>query len=582
MLSKANRALSPVMRPLLGPLLAGLLVGCGGGKIGAEQGTPSGNSGRGSPSGTVPGGSSGGGGGGTAACTSQPSVVQIGRTRLRRMTRSQFNNTVRDLLGNATNPASVIAPDERIGPFYSNGIAPITDLIVQQHMEVAEKLALDAQARMTSIAPCNLTADTGDTCARQFISDFGQRAYRRPLEQAEKDNYLSLYTLGRSTSAANGFRLVVQAMLQSPFFLYHVDVGQSGVPSDTPTPLTSYELASRLSYFLWDTMPDRALFDLAASEQLADAAVLKDQVARMLADPRAKDAVPSFHSQWLGIGNMDDVIKDPALFPEWNDSLSSAMRAETTNFADYVVRSGDGRLSTLFTADFSFLDASLFPLYGMTAPAGFTAGSRVALDPTERSGILTQAAFLSTHAHRDQTSPVHRGLIVRENVLCQLVNPPPPNVNANPLPPSSAATTRQRFEAHESDPQCAGCHTLMDPIGLTFENYDAIGRFRADEGGIPIDASGEIKGASTDLAGRFVGVRELGSKLAQSRQVSDCVANQWFRFALGRMESMDDDCALAAIRQGFAASGGDIRQLLTAIVLSDAFRQVRHVSGTTL
>jgi hypothetical protein len=327
-------------------------------------------------------------------------------------------------------------------------------------------------------------------------------------------------------------------------------------------------------------MPDRALFDLAAADRLNDVAVLEGQVERLLADSRAKDAIPTFHTQWLGIGEMEDVIKDPAAFPQWNDQLSRAMRTETANFTDFVVRSGDGLLSTLFSADFSFLEAPLFSIYGMTAPSGFTAGSQVALNADQRSGLLTQASFLSTHAHRDQTSPVHRGLVVRENILCQTVNPPPPEVNANPLPPSNAATTRQRFLAHEADAVCASCHLSMDPIGLAFENFDAIGRYRATEAGIAIDASGEIKGAAADLAGPFVGVDELGRKLAASRQVADCVANQWFRFALGRMESLDDACVLEGIRNGFAASGGNVRQLLTKIVLSDAFRQVRHVGAT--
>jgi hypothetical protein len=565
------------------PVIAALMLASCQGEIGGPGGQPGPNGG--TTPGTTNGGTTGGGSTGgsdpsTLACGDPTAAIQIGRTRLRRMTRTQLDNTVRDLIGDTSDPAAAISPDERIGPFASNGILPITDLIVQQHADVAAKLAQGAQARMSTIAPCNLAADTNDTCAKQFIADFGLRAYRRPLESAERDNYLSLFTLGKATSVQNGFRMVVEAMLQSPFFLYHVDVGTSGVPSDQPVPLTSYELASRLSYFLWDTMPDKALFDLAAADRLQDAAELKSQAERMLADPRAKDAIPSFHSQWLDIGDMADAIKDPALFPEYTDDLILAMRTETANFTDYVVRSGDGLLSTLFTADFSLLEPSLFPLYGVTQPAGFTAGSRVALNPTERSGVLTHASFLATHAHRDQTSPVHRGLVVRENILCQLVSPPPPNVNANPLPPSTSATTRERFAAHESDPVCAGCHTMMDPLGLSFENYDAIGRFRASEGGVPIDASGQINGAAADLAGPYVGVRELGAKLAQSRQVSDCLANQWFRFALGRMESQDDGCALQAIRQGFASSGGNVRQLLTTIVLSDAFRKVRHVGGT--
>jgi len=512
-------------------------------------------------------------------CAQQGPALRVGRTLLRRLTRAELDHTVRDLLGVPDNdPAAALAPDEKIGPFFSNGIAPITDLVVQQHQEVASSLALAAVPRMNAIAPCDLTADATDGCARRFIADFGLRAYRRPLDADEVDKYAALYALGRGDAdAQNGFRMVLETMLQSPFFLYHVDAGASRAPSATPVPLTPYELASRLSYFLWGSMPDATLFQLAGSGQLSDPGMLRTQVARMLADGRAGDAVPSFHTQWLGIGDMSDVVKDPALFPSFDANMADAMVAETAAFSDYVVRRGDGLLGTLLTASFSFPQGPLFALYQIPQPAGFQAGDRVALDPTQRAGILTQPAFLASHAHRDQTSPVHRGLVVRENMLCQPIPAPPPDVNAAPLPPAAGQTTRDRFAAHESDPACGKCHQMMDPIGLGFENYDAIGAFRMTEAGLPIDASGEIMNAAADVAGRFDGVIQLGRRLAASSQVGNCVANQWFRFALGRMEANDDACALAAVHAAFQASGGNLRELITNIVLSDAFRNVRSV-----
>jgi hypothetical protein len=219
---------------------------------------------------------------------------------------------------------------------------------------------------------------------------------------------------------------------------------------------------------------------------------------------------------------MDQVEKDSTLFPQFGDGLVTAMRNETAAFTDYVVRSGDGLMSTLFTAGFTFPEGPLFSLYGITQPPGFVAGTQIALDPTQRAGVLTQGAFLATHAHRDQTSPVHRGLTVRENILCQPIPAPPPEVNAAAPPPlASGATTRERFAAHESDPNCAKCHKMMDPIGLGFEQYDAVGAFRTSEGSIAVDPSGEIIEAAADVAGTFSGVIELGRKLAASKQVSD-------------------------------------------------------------
>jgi hypothetical protein len=569
-------------------VLAGLMLLSCQGVIGTAG--PSGTSGPGvGPTGsTGAGGATGSGtgsgtgtGGGPDACAAAGAALQVGRTLLRRMTRPELDHTVRDLLGISNDAAAGIAPDERIGPFFSNGIAPPTNLIVQQHAETAAALALAAEPRMNEIAGCNLATDTGTTCAKQFISDFGLRAYRRPLDANEQAAYLNLFTLGRTNSdTANGFALVVEAMLQAPSFLYHADLGAQPGPSATPVPLTSYELASRLSYFLWNSMPDRELFTLAAGDRLHDTDVLSAQVDRMLADPRAADAIPYFHLQWLGIDEMDGIDKDAALYPQFNPSLALAMQTETATFTDRVVRTGDGRLGTLFMASFSYPTGPLFALYGVAQPAGFKAGDQVMLDPNQRGGLLTHASFLTVKAHRDQTSPVHRGLLVRENLLCQPIPAPPIDVNTTPPPVSPATTTRERFAAHEANPSCGGCHVLMDPIGLGFENYGAIGEYRTMDGKSPVDASGQVRnvpGESIDAAGPFDGAIDLGKKLGASRRVGDCVASQWFRFALGRMESIDDACTLQTIRAGFAASGSNVRDLLKAIVLGNAFRNVRVV-----
>ncbi len=547
----------------------------GGGSEESTAGGPSSGSGAGSaePSTETPGEKA------AALCAESEGTLLIGRTRLRRLTRLEFDNTVRDLLGVDGAPASVISPDERIGPFYSNGIAPITDLIVQQHQEVAVDLAEQATASADQIAGCDLALDTA-VCSQSFIEEFGLRAYRRPLESEELAAYRELFDLGNDLGGpSNGFRLVLQTMLQSPFFLYHVDAGVSGIPAEEPVLLTSYELASRLSYFLWNSMPDDELFALAAADGLQSLDTVTKQVSRMLDDPRAKEAIASFHLQWLGINEMEDVQKDSVAFPLYDAALKTAMRAETAAFSDYVIRSGDGLLSTLFTADFSVIDGPLFDLYGVAKPSGFTPGSPTTLDPLERSGLLTQAAFLATHAHRDQTSPVHRGIIIRENLLCQPIDSPPANVNNVPPTPTPGTTTRERFAAHDSNPDCAGCHSLMDPIGLGFENYDAIGAYRTMEGDAEVDASGEIIVADADLLGTFDGAIELSHKLAGSRQVADCMANQWFRFALGRMESNDDACALQDVYEGFAASGGNVRELLARIATSDSFRHVRLIGS---
>jgi hypothetical protein len=313
-------------------------------------------------------------------------------------------------------------------------------------------------------------------------------------------------------------------------------------------------------------MPDDALFALAESGEISNPATLGAEVDRMLADDKALDAIPMFHLQWLGVSEKEDT------------ETERARRAEMARFSDFVVRQGDGSLQTLFTANFSFPEGPLFDIYGVSEPSGFTVGDQITM-PAERSGLLTLAAFLGSHAHGDDSSVVHRGIAVRENVLCQMIEPPPPDVMVTPLPPTQGMTARDRFAAHESADACAGCHSQMDPIGLAFENFDGTGAYRTMENGVTIDASGEIFDASQDLTGEFVGIPELSEKLAQSRFVGDCVANQWFRFSLGRMESLDDACTLSTIHQGFETSGYNVRELLKSIVLSEAFRNVRAVGA---
>jgi len=557
---------------------AGTSLGGAGGSAAANGGTGAGSS-TGGTSGTK-GGASGGSSGGAsgtgaeptdAACDAQTgSALKIGRSRLSRLTRTQLDHTLRDLLGVTGNPSSSLTPDQTVGPFASNALAVPTDLIVQQHQELAAKVALGAQSRQADVAGCDLAS--GDDCVRSFVTSFGLKAYRRPLLPEEVDAYVTVF--GVAQNPGDGFRLVLEAMLQSPFFLYHADVGSSGTPSETPVALTSYELASRLSYFLWDSMPDQPLFDLAAAGGLDDDAVLSAQVSRMLADSKEKDAVPLFHLQWLDIGSTQ-----LGSLASSKPDLVDAMLAETTDFANAVVLSGDGLMSTLFTAPYSYPRGDVFGLYGVDQPAGFKAGTQVMLDATERGGVLTQPGFLVKHYRGDaEGSVVHRGITIRENLLCTPIDPPPPDVNATALPPADGTTARDRFKAHEVG-TCAGCHAQMDPIGLAFENFDGLGRYRTTDGGVTIDATGELLDAGDDLAGKFNGVVELGKKLAGSRTVADCLANQWFRFALGRIESADDACSLKSVHQRFADSKFNVRELITATVLSDAFRHVRAIGA---
>jgi hypothetical protein len=510
-------------------------------------------------------------------CAERQGAVDVGLSRLRRLTREELDNTLRDLFAIPSEArTSALSADEKMGPFSSNAIAPITSLLVVQHHETAEAIAADPNIVHLGLVPCDLASNG---CAGNFIAEFGRRAFRRPLAESEITSLLNLYQLGLGGGdEQRGLRLLMEAILQAPSFLYHADSRESDGPASAPTEATAYVLASRLSYFLWKSMPDEQLFQRAADSSLLDGEVYEREVDRLLADERANEAIASFHRQWLGTTHLLTSEKDPQSFPEYNAELSQAMMSEQAEFAQEVILRGDALLRTLLTADYSYPSADVAAIYGASSPS--SVDGPVLLPSDQRSGLLTQAAFLAAHAKHRETSPVHRGIIVRENVMCQIVPPPPPGVDTTLPPQEEATSTRERFAQHLLDPSCAGCHKLVDPIGLGFENYDAIGRFRQVEGLVQIDASGELVGDGAPKS--FENAVELTRLLADSLTVSDCVARQWFRFSLGRIESESDACSILELSKTFEESEGNIRSLIEGIAKSESFRFVRTTTGGQL
>jgi Protein of unknown function (DUF1588)/Protein of unknown function (DUF1592)/Protein of unknown function (DUF1595)/Protein of unknown function (DUF1585)/Protein of unknown function (DUF1587) len=522
-----------------------------------------------------PGLTSGAGNGSGGTSTTPPganpldcSKTQVAAAPLRRLTREQYDNSIRDLLGIEGHPSLALSADEKLAAFFSNSISPVSRLSVEQYRDSAEDLAAAAvKAQLDTLAGCS-GAEQNAACADRFIQSFGRRAFRRPLSAEEAARYRGLFDANLSRGFGEGIRVVLQTLLQSPNFVYHFELAPAPAGVGV-APLSGYEVASRLSFALWDTLPDTELLDAAGAGMLDTKEGLRAQAERLITSDRAKDALSSFHVQWLGLDALLDTNKDAQLFPQFTDALKGAMRDEATNFADFVIRRGDGRLATLLSAPFTVASPDLLSLYGATAAPA--ADGTVQLDPSQRAGLLTQGAFLAAHSHPNQTSPVHRGLAVRKNLLCTDLPDPPANVNNNPPAPDPNATTRQRFEQHRTDPTCAGCHQLLDPIGVGFENYDAIGRYRSDENGLPIDATGELVSAGTS-SGTFSGAVELAKKLATSPEVRTCVQKQWFRFSLGRFEGPEDACTLQSLAADFEASDFDVKTLLLSLVTSDAFR----------
>jgi hypothetical protein len=490
---------------------------------------------------------------------------------LRRLTHVEYANTVRDLLGVTLSPADTFPADPITGGFANNAsVLTVTALQAEKYLEAAEALAAEAVKKLSTLVPCQAASATDEACARQFIARFGRRAYRRPLAPEDTDRLLRAFRAGAAEGTfAAGIELVIQTALQSPSFLHRLELGAPAPAGAKVQPLTQHELAARLSYFLWSSMPDPTLDAAADAGQLGTLEQVAAKARAMLADPRARPAVGEFYRQWLGLGALPGLVKDAAVHPEFNDQLRAAMRAETQAFVEHVVWTGDHKLQTLLTSNLGFPDAALAKVYGVTGPTG-AAPQMVTLPAAQRAGVLTHAGVLAVHALPDQSSPVSRGKFVREQLLCTVPPPPPPNLNVTPPDVDPTKPTRERFAAHTADASCAACHTLMDPIGFGFEAFDAVGRFRATDGGRAVDDSGEIF-SSKDANGPFKGARQLAERLAGSEQVRDCVATQWFRYAMGRFDGAGDLCSLAPMRAGFAASGGDLQELLVALTQTEAF-----------
>jgi hypothetical protein len=518
------------------------------------------------------------GGPGTAPGPMGEATGELAPTTLRRLTRAQYNNTVRDLLGIDGDAAAGFGLDEDEGGFAANGKAPVKELQIDKYRETAEALAAKAVADLKRLAPCAPPARPETECLDEFLRDFGKRAYRRPLSGEELQQYRMLFGVGREAGDfASGIQLVVSTMLQSPSFLYRPELGDTARAGRQGVPLGAYEVATRLSYFLQNTMPDQELFAAADAGRLVSDEEVAAQARRLLASPRARDSVVSFYRQWLQVDDVETVEKDPEVYPAFTPELRAAMADEIEEFADQVTRQKDGgTLETLLTARFSFLRGPLFALYGAPAGGGDPAVlRRTELPESQRAGVFTLAGVMAKHGHPDQSSPVARGYVISDRLLCIVPPDPPENIDASVPRPDPNVSTRVRFEQHRTRPECATCHALMDPLGLAFESYDGIGRYRTMDGRVPVDASSELRG--TDQDGPVKNAVDLMSRLSKSREVRACLTRQWFRYALGRLDGEGDRPALQAAVEAFGRNGYRLTDLMVALAVSHPFRFRRPV-----
>jgi hypothetical protein len=530
------------------------LASCQGSGDGAN---PNGPGGPGSPTGTGPGGSS--------TQTGAKPVTDIGASGARRLTRFEYDNTLQDLLGDASRSGSTLLPEDPHTPYdndYTNQnpsgvlIAGVESLA----QKAADRAMADPKAR-ARLVPCTPSGADDAVCMRQFIVAFGRRALRRPLKDDEVGRFLALQSFGKETGdfyAGVGF--VIQAMLQEPEFLYRVERGTPVGSDPHLLQIGSFETATRLSYLLLGTTPPDSLLDLAQSDKLKTPADRRSAALAFFGDARVTANVDRFHALWLGYLSLP-----------FSPELTSAMQAETQALIERVIIDNNADYFDIFRSTDTYLNTVLATNYGLPAPGG--GAGWVPYGASGRRGILSQGSVLSAFAKFNDTSFTQRGLYVRKRLMCQDIPPPPPNVDVNKPLTEGGPCKIDKQRAH-SQAGCASCHSLMDPIGYGLENYDRMGRYRTHDDNAPactIAGDGEVVGT-----GKFKGPTELSDLLLTSGTVQTCIVRQVYQYAMGRLPNDGDGPAVEQIVGGFEAGQNRFSELLLSVVASDSFTLFRQ------
>lgn len=535
------------------------------------------------PDGQVP--SDGTGGMGGALTVPREETTRV--SRFRRLTHTEWERTVKDLL--RWQDAPDFAHRFRMDPqqsgylFAGNGDA----LEVDQNLwnsyqaaavDLAARVALDAE-RLEAILP-EAGALSEDERAASFIEEFGERAHRKPLDAELAEAYFALYLQGRDAYTdqngfAAGIRLVLEAFLQSPYFLYRTEEG-SGEPGEA-IELSDHERAVRLSYFLWGTMPDDELMATAAAGQLASTAGVREAAERMIADPRAADLLVHFFERVLEVERYEAISPSSSRFPDVGAELSKSARGETAEFLLSTMYDSSGNLRDLLTSTTTFVDEELGRIYGLDGDFD-AAFQRVELDREERRGILTQVGFLAAHATSTQPDPIHRGVFVAKRIACIPISAPPDGIP--PLPPSSEDKTNRQLVAEHTEAEgtaCRNCHAeYINPFGFAFEHYDAVGAYREMDGDFPVDASAVVW--LDDEQVEVSSALDLAEALAGSQQVHDCFSGHLLSYALGRPRIPIDEEFIASLGQRSFDQAVSFRELMVEVAV--AIAQMERATST--
>ncbi|MEM7152136.1 MAG: DUF1588 domain-containing protein [Myxococcota bacterium] len=530
--------------------------------MGCYRGTPDGGLGFGTEgSGTADGGSDDG------TAETPPENGGVGMVGLRRLSRTEMDHTLRDLLGDDTDPGTRFLPEDVIDPFDNDFTNQAVSTVLVESIEtmandIATRLVQDPTRRQLVVG-CEPTGPADASCMEDFVGRVGRRALRRPLttEEIEGWTQLGLDFAAQRSDFYEGVDTVLRVLLQHPSFIYRVEVG---TPTAEPGVfrLDGYEVATRLSYFVWGTTPSDDLLDEAEAGGLDSPAQVAELARTMLDDPRARERIDRFHAMWLGYYALPHEA-----------ALTTSMRRETRALLDDVIFDDPRSYLDVFAAGGSYVDDTLAELYGLPAP-GSDEPTWVDYGAIGRQGLLSHGSFLSVAARFGDTSPTQRGLLIRTRLLCQAIPPPPPDVDVdNPPEGGDAECKIDRYEEHRSNGSCNGCHELVDPVGFGLEQYDQMGRFRTAEADNPqceITGEGRIDGQP------FSGPAGLADYVMDNELLDSCMVHQLYRMAMGHQVGFEDLRYVNDLLTRFRGEGHRFDAVVLALVEDEAFSYRRE------
>ena len=495
---------------------------------------------------------------------------------LRRLTQFEYQNSVLSLLGNTNIVFNVaIDPDPSTPGVFTTVVASkvsSTNQDITQYESSALDLAsqrFSSTARGQAFVGCTPSGSPNDTCIANFITTLGRRAFRRPLTTVESARYVAGYEqmLDNTNNVWTAASEITAAFLESPHFLYRDEVGAATNQNNVRV-LNGYDMAARLSYFLWRTTPDDALLQAAEDGDLDTTQGVLTQADRLWRDPQARPAIIGYYEEWMGLSYLDNLSKDPNIFPQASSTIGHAMRLEFDGVVQNLVFDAPQSVTALLNTRQTYLNSELANLYGVTGIQNTTVVPYTFSASSPHMGLLTMAGFLAIQSPATRTSPTHRGLFVRENLLCQTLPSPPANVPPLDANASTAPMTmRQILTTHRSDPSCNSCHTLMDPLGLSMEHFDGIGAYRATDQGLTLDTTGELDSQN------FADVQGLAKAVAARPDFMPCVERKAYAYAFGADVPAATDPTIAAMSTTLASGSQDFHAVVMALIASDAFRR---------